>query len=343
MIKALFSKLITPGKPLIRSLSIACALLFYSTLLDAQSLDGHSNNEAIERMTFQGSVFEVHWNHQFRRDERVKIKKWLQTAGDTLALLNGTMPQDLIQIQFRVRRSGNAVPFAQVLRRHPQGVIFQVNPTRSLEEFIDDWTAPHELVHLFIPYPGEADLWLSEGLATYYQYLLQARAGIKTEQQAWQKIYEGFERGRKDNRYPHLPLEDLSSDMREYRSYMRVYWSGTLYFLEADMALRQASGGTQTLDSVIGVFVNCCRPERIYWPGSSLVKALDKSSGNSIFTELYNEYRQHKALPDYRNLFARLGITIKRGRVVLSPTHSPTGKLRHAISTSHKRSPLNTH
>ncbi len=273
-------------------------------------------------MTFQGSVFEVHWNHQFRRDERVKIKKWLQTAGDTLALLNGTMPQDLIQIQFRVRRSGNAVPFAQVLRRHPQGVIFQVNPTRSLEEFIDDWTAPHELVHLFIPYPGEADLWLSEGLATYYQYLLQARAGIKTEQQAWQKIYEGFERGRKDNRYPHLPLEDLSSDMREYRSYMRVYWSGTLYFLEADMALRQASGGTQTLDSVIGVFVNCCRPERIYWPGSSLVKAWTKARATPF---LRSSTTNTGNIKHYRiiGIYLPAWVLLLRGAEWCSALHTP--------------------
>ena len=60
------------------------------------------------------------------------------------------------------------------------------------------WTGYHELAHLLIPYQGWGGAWFSEGLASYYQNILQARVGILTEQQMWQKLYEGFQRGRGD-------------------------------------------------------------------------------------------------------------------------------------------------
>ena len=56
-----------------------------------------------------------------------------------------------------------------------------VNPESSMQEITNDWTAFHELSHLLIPYRGHGDLWFSEGLATYYQNIIQARAGVLSE------------------------------------------------------------------------------------------------------------------------------------------------------------------
>jgi hypothetical protein len=129
----------------------------------------------------------------------------LTHAADGAATLYGGLPRDPIRIL--VERSDNAgepVFSAQVLRQKPQGIQFWVNTTFALEAFLQDWTAVHELVHLYIPYPGDADIWLSEGLATYYQNILRTRTGVLSEKQAWQNFYNGFMRGQVDAGYSTL-------------------------------------------------------------------------------------------------------------------------------------------
>lgn len=291
-----------------------------------------SAQQKFETLSVHGSDFHIYWNPDIKQKEKPVIRQWLQKAGETLALLNGEMPKSIIRIELQVRRNGKAVPFAQVIRRRPEGVVFLIDPSRPLQEFIDDWTAVHEFTHLFIPYPGEKDIWLSEGLATYYQYLLQARAGIKTEQQAWQKMLEGFERGRKNDEYNYLSLQELSENMKGYGSFMRVYWSGTLFFLKADIALRERSNGKQSLDSVLKAFVQCCRPQRTYWRGQSLISALDEASETTIFADLYKRFQVAKALPDYRPDFSKLGIDVEGDKVNLDKSDLPSVQMRQSIS-----------
>ena len=51
---------------------------------------------------------------------------------------------------------------------------------------------------MLMPYISSRDRWLSEGLASYYQNVLRARDGRLTDTQAWQLLYEGFQRGKKN-------------------------------------------------------------------------------------------------------------------------------------------------
>ena len=171
-----------------------------------------------------------------------------------------------------------------------------------------------------------------QGLATYYQYSLQSRAGIKYEQQAWQKMLEGFEREKKNNEYRHLSLQELSANMRNYGSFMRVYWSGTLFFLEADIALRERIDSKQSLDSVLKTFIQCCRPRRSYWQGSSLIDAFDEASETSIFSDLYKRFQVAKALPDYRPAFTKLGVDVKANKVNLDKINEPSVQMRQSTS-----------
>src|SRR5207244_449476 len=100
------------------------------------------------------------------------------------------------------------------------------------------------------------DAWLSEGFATYYQAVLRARAGFFSARYAWQKMHEGFERGRRQT--SSRSLAETSARMgREYQ-YMRVYWSGAAIALLADVALRKSSGGKKALDDALRALRTCC-------------------------------------------------------------------------------------
>lgn len=274
----------------------ALALLVLSPVATA-------NHLPYERLETPGCVLLLDWRGNFTTAQKAKLKAWLLSVAKTVSLLHGALPRPEIRISLQPYPAKSAVPFARVLRNNPEGVLFYINPDRPLDDYINDWTAYHELSHLFIPYPGNADVWFSEGLASYYQNVLQARAGLLTQQEAGAKLRAGFERGEKDSRYAQMTLGELSPVMREKHAFMRVYWSGALYFLQADLMLRNLpvnSGARRTLDEVLREFGQCCLSSQQSWTGLAIATEFDRISGTGIFTMLYTNYEQSTAIPAYQ-------------------------------------------
>jgi hypothetical protein len=266
-----------------------------------------------ERLELPDCVLLLDWRGQFSAQQKTKLKAWLQSVGSTVSLLHGTLPRPEIRIALQPYPAKSAVPFARILRNDPQGVLFYINPDRPLEDYISDWTAYHELSHLFLPYPGNADIWFSEGLASYYQNILQARAGLLSNESARQKLRAGFQRGQNDSAHSTLTLGELSPVMRDKRAYMRVYWSGALYFLQADLMLRELPAGSKTaatLDDVLRKFGSCCLNSPQQWNGLAIAAEFDRLSGTDIFTRLYADYEQSTTIPEYQQLLESSAIDL---------------------------------
>ena len=245
------------------------------------------------------------WRNDFTPAQQDNVRQWLGAVMQTMRLLNGTLPRKEIRIELQATRGYGAVPFARILRQEPEGVLFYIDPDSSLANFVSDWTAYHELSHLFIPYPGQADIWFSEGLASYYQNVLQARAGLLTRDAAREKLRAGFERGRNDAGNADLTLSELSTVMREKHAFMRVYWSGAMYFLQADLQLRKlatADSPVNSLDDVLREFGDCCLNSSRRWSGRQLAGEFDRISATDIFTTLYAEYALSSAIPPYEGM-----------------------------------------
>lgn len=256
-----------------------------------------------ESLQVAGGTLLIDWRGSFSTAEKHKLLRWQESVAETMSLLHGSLPRDRIRIALQPYSASSAVPFARVLRQEPEGVLFYINPKRSEREFVSDWTAYHEFSHLFIPYPGMNDIWFSEGLASYYQNVLQYRARLLTAAEARQKLLAGFERGRNDNAHQDLTLGELSGAMRERHAYMRVYWSGALYFLEADLALREQAGETAapgSLDDVLREFGACCLQSEKTWNGLAIATEFDRIAGQQLFVPLFKRFEQSRTIPDYR-------------------------------------------
>jgi predicted metalloprotease with PDZ domain len=158
-----------------------------------------------------------------------------------------------------------------------------------------------------LPYVTPAHRWVSEGFAQYYQNVLLARSGTYEPLDAWQKLYDGLERGRQSR--PELsPNEATARGLRNGR--MKIYWSGAAIALMADVTLRERSGGTMTLDDVMGRLQDCCLPSDRSWSGPELFDTLDTLAGTSVFMPLYRRYADTAGFPDTRPLFDRLGLAV---------------------------------
>ena len=271
-------------------------------------------------------------------DTQLTVTQWLETTSEALAAVYGRWPRDewKVVVKAMSRASTDPVPWGQVTRGDPNVVSFYIDESASSTRLIGNWTAYHEFSHLLIPYRGWGDMWFSEGLASYYQNLLQVRSGVLNERELWQKLYEGFERGR-TNKRPDLSLAELSPKMRESRSFMRVYWSGALYFLMADMQLRQRTQSGQSLDTALALLNHCCADSKL--SARDIASRLDQLTGQTLFLPLFDDVASSRAIPDYQALFVELGITIENKTVQLSKT-VPPNSIREGISRQTPRPAL---
>lgn len=261
--------------------------------------------------------------------ERQTIHRWLQAVTRALRGVHGELPMDRFRVTIKRSTSRSSpVPWGQVDRLDPARVLLVVNPGLGYQRLIDDWTAFHEFSHLLLPYRGSGDIWFSEGLATYYQNIVQARAGLLDERGMWQRIVAGFERGRLQQGWDHLSLSAVSNNLRENRQFMRVHWSGVLYWLKADMALRQQGKGS--LDVALKRLKECCQTRSM--SARAIALELDALSDSDIFAPLFDEYRNSRSLPEYGPVLEALGVKYERksAHLVLDD-NAPLAKLRLGI------------
>jgi hypothetical protein len=219
-------------------------------------------------------------------------------------------------------RSDSAVPFGRVIRDGGESVEFFVNQNRPLADYLDDWTATHEFSHLMVPFLGRKHRWISEGFAQYYQNVLLTRSGAYDDLRAWQKIYDGLERGRKSR--PGLSPNAAAQDGVR-NGLMKVYWSGAAIALLADVSLREQSKGSESLNTVLDRFQQCCLPGDRVWSGEEFFGRLDTLTEYPVFMTLYRRHADAPGFPDTTAVFEQLGISVFDDKVQLQAQ----GALRH--------------
>lgn len=258
-----------------------------------------------------------------------QMQMWIADAAGMVAGLHGAFPVPHAQIIIAPSAHGREpTPWAYVIRGGSPAVHFFVNQRRPIEEFFADWTATHELAHLLLPFVHHDDAWLSEGLATYYQNVLRARAGRLSPEAAWSSMHAGFLRGR-DNA-PGMTLAQATESMHRGGNYMRVYWHGTAIALLADVRLRVATGGEQSMDTALAALHNCCmQPDRA-WSARELMEKLDEITGTGVFADLYRQHLSMREFPDLAGLYRELGLQ-PAGRGVELLREAPYGDVRDAI------------
>jgi len=261
------------------------------------------------------------------------IIDWIRDTAGNVSLAYGRFPNPsphivVLPVGRSSWQSDSPVPYGRVLRDGGDSVELFIDERRPIEDFYADWTATHEFSHLMLPFVRSQHRWISEGFAQYYQNVLLTRAGQYDELRAWQKLYEGFERGRKSR-------PELSPNEAARRGVgaatMKIYWSGAIIALLADVELRQRSDGHESLDYALDHLQRCCLPAATSWSGTELFEKLDSFVAEPVFMPLYRQYADSKGFPDIEPIFERLGVEVANDRVSLRDDAELT-KIRRAIT-----------
>lgn len=255
---------------------------------------------------------------------REKIDQWLIDIAKGIERYLGDYPvtQTQVIVIGKKKKKQGPVPWGDVSRGNGFGIRFVVVPSYDIKEFYADWTATHEFSHQLLPKLDYDDIWLSEGLASYLQYVLMGQSGVLTQEQAWMRIYKGLKRGEiGTKKLKNEPLNMTSANRkrggRSGRT-MRIYWSGALYFLKADLVLREQSKGSVGLNDILLELNRCCIKGSKVWTGRELAEKLDSLSGSKLsdsktsdpklFTKLYSEFSNGVDFPEYLDSLEKLGV-----------------------------------
>ena len=261
-------------------------------------------SQRYSEIVHENQMISIRYHASFTEAERSITFRWLEQVTEALLTVYGELPKDSYQISIERSFSRNSpVPWGQVERGSPTNVLLVINPDAGYQALIDDWTAFHELSHLLLPYRGYGNIWLSEGLATYYQNIIQARSGQFDETEMWRRLAAGFNRGSKEQRWRHSNLTQVSDNLGETRQYMRVHWSGVLYWLTADVELRKQG---KTLDDVLKQLRDCCEERAM--SAEQIVSKLDELLDGELFVLLFEQYCESYETPEYNPLLVKLGI-----------------------------------
>lgn len=242
------------------------------------------NKSAINNNDFAIVIY--HYVDDFNSPEKEKIENWLNQVAEATQSILGTYP---FELHFYLHRSDNStepVPWANTVRSEIQGVHFHVNTDYSLDEFLSDWTAPHEISHLAIPFVGKSNAWFSEGFATYMQNEILLEMKECTQEDIDKKFKTKLDMARpyyQENE----PFDKVAMSLRKTYNYPEMYWGGAYFFIQLNASL--LASNDRSLGNVLKEYQSCCRLE----DGSmgAIIESIDKLVEGEPARDLLSDFQ----------------------------------------------------
>jgi hypothetical protein len=111
----------------------------------------------------------------------------------------------------------------------------------------DDWMMTHELTHMAFPNLADEKReqhWMEEGMATYIEPIARAQAGRISVEPVWGDMVRDMPQG--------LPMAG-DQGLDRTPTWGRTYWGGALYWLLADVGIREQNNRKGLQDAMRGI------------------------------------------------------------------------------------------
>lgn len=248
------------------------------------------------------------------------VSEWIRRSAAAVAEFWGGFPvahASLIVIPVADR---DEVVFGKVLPASAPAIALLVGEQADTAALNRDWILVHELFHLGVPsFSGEGK-WLDEGLATYYEPLIRARAGNRTELEVWAELARNLYKG----------VDAMgSTGLERTRDFSAVYWGGALVSLLADVEARRSSAGRVGLEDGLREVLRRGGHASKVWPLSQVIRVVDGVLGKPVLGRLSERYGTRGAQVDLPGLLSRLGVDDTGEDTKLVP--APDAELRRQL------------
>lgn len=254
---------------------------------------------------------------------------WVHDAAAAVTPLFGRFPVDHATIFVVPAKNEDEVVFGKVLSLAGASVALVVGDKMPESARHTDWVLVHEMFHLGFPtFRGEGR-WLGEGLATYYEPILRARAGWTKESDVFRQFARNMPRG--------LPARGSSAGLASREDLDSIYWGGALFCLAADVAIREETKNRRSLDDVIRAALARGGDATKVWTVAEVVRLGDEVTGTNVLSRMYERFAQKGERIDLDGILASLGVEkADDGAWALDDTR-PLAWVRHGIVKDGKK------
>lgn len=255
------------------------------------------------------------------------LRDWITESAAAVSVYYGRFPVRQLRIvvdavEGRGAHSGTTYAYNGALIRVGVG---QFTSHADLQR---DWIMTHEMVHLAFPQLAERHAWVEEGLATYVEPIARAQAGQLSEEKIWRDMIEGLPQG--------LPAAG-DQGLDHTHTWGRTYWGGALFFLLADVRVREQTANRFGLQDALRAILNDGGNNEANWEIRRALEIGDSATGTKVLAELYDEMRASPVSPDLAGLWQRLGVHMHSGQAQFDE-RAPLAGIRRAITA--KPSPV---
>lgn len=253
-----------------------------------------------------------------------RLFEWILTAAGTIRRTFGRFPLARAAILILVE-DGGEIGEALTMGNGGGSSMLRVGRSTPTEAFASDWKMTHEMLHLSLP--NVPQRWVEEGLATYVEPFARARDGLLDERRLWHETLRGLPFG--------LPRPG-EGGLDETPTWGRTYWGGALFFLLADLDIREKTHDQRSLDDALRAIARAGGNASVRWSLQRFLEVGDQATGTRSLHEAYEHMGPRVAVPavDLPALMKRLGVESHYGHVTFDDS-APLAPLRRAL-TAHR-------
>ena len=138
----------------------------------------------------------------------------------------------------------------------------------------------------------------------------------------WKEWVEGFPQGQP---------EKGDRGLDNTHTWGRTYWGGTMFWLLADMRIRDQSHGTRSLDDAIKAVLEAGGDGSQRWEVARVIEVGDRATGTTVLRDLHDEMGGKPDKVNLNDLWQKLGVRYVWGRVGFDD-NAPLAWVRKAIT-----------
>ena len=249
------------------------------------------------------------------------LRNWISDAATAVRTYYGRFPVSRLRVIVQPLE-GHGVRTGTAYAFHIATIRVGVGRDSRDSDLRRDWIMTHEMVHLAMPRFADRHAWLEEGLATYVEPIARAQAGQLSEEKVWGDMFDDMRKG--------LPLAD-DHGLDNTSTWGRTYWGGAMFYLLADVQIRQRTANRLGLQDALRAIVAAGGSHLAAWEVDRTLAIGDAATGTTVLTDLYREMRDVPTAPDLADLWRRLGVDKRKGQVILDDA-AALADIRRAIT-----------
>jgi hypothetical protein len=266
--------------------------------LPARAADAPDEQPVTMMLEVPGGAIELQFTPDFDAAQRQRARVWVERCADTVVRYFGRFPVPEVELLLQ-GRTGSGMHGGTTSGEPSLHIRVRVGRDTTAAQYRADWVLVHEMVHLALPRVPSAQRWLHEGAATYVEVVARTRAGLLQPAEVWRAWARHMPQGQPragDQGLDHTP------------TWARTYWGGALFFLQADVRLRQRGTANRGLQHALQGVLAAGGDYRVVWDAPRIFAAADAALGQTTLTELYREVKDRPAPADLAALWRDLGV-----------------------------------